>query len=111
MRQYFTPRLLPRLLAGEKLPPVPNIATINSVRPEVGIVKLESDPNHADSMRATVSIKSQSGGAKDLRLFRDGQLVAFREGDVKDGEYTFEGIRLPHQSEAACCLHGLCIQQ
>ncbi len=97
MRQYFTPRLLPRLLAGEKLPAVPNIAAIDRAQPEVSIAKLEPDPNHADSLRATVSIRSRSSGAKDLRLFRDGQLVAFREGDVKDGEYTFDAIRLPHR--------------
>ena len=103
MRQYYTPRLLPRLLAGEALPPVPNIANLNRVQPGVNIVTLEPDPNNADLVMATVSVKSQmsgtkASGAKDLRLFRDGQLVAFREGDLKDGEYVFEGIRISHRS-------------
>jgi WD40 repeat protein len=102
MRQYFTPRLLPRLLAGENLPPLPNIADLNRVTPEVSILRLEPDTKRVDSLRASVSVKSQtkggkSSGAKDLRLFRDGQLVAFRKGDLKDGEYIFEGIRLPHR--------------
>jgi uncharacterized caspase-like protein len=37
----------------------------------------------------------RSSGAQDLRIFRDGQLVKFQEGPLKDGEYVFDGIRLP----------------
>jgi hypothetical protein len=102
MRQYYTPRLLPRLLAGEKLPQLANIAALNRVQPEVTIRKLEPDAKHAGRLRATVSVKSQTNrgqasGARDLRLFRDGQLVAFHEGGLKNGEYVFDGIRLPHR--------------
>jgi WD40 repeat protein len=102
MRQYYTPRLRPRLLAGEKLPALPNIAALNRVQPGVKIVKVEADPKNSDNVRVVVEVKAETrngiaSGAKDLRLFRNGQMVAFREGDLKDGQYVFEGIRLAHR--------------
>jgi hypothetical protein len=102
MRQYYTPRLLSRLLAHDTLPPLPSIATLNRVQPEVGFVKVEADPKQAGYVRVVVSVKSQregtkASGAKDLRVFRDGQLVRFQEGQLKDGEYAFDGIPLAHK--------------
>jgi WD40 repeat protein/uncharacterized caspase-like protein len=100
MRQYYIPRLLPRLLAGEKLPPVPNIGNLNRVQPKVQILAPESDPVHPSEARVRVRVaRVGSSGAKDLRLFRNGQLVAFREGNIADGEYTFDAIRLPSQNK------------
>jgi WD40 repeat protein len=114
MRQYYTPRLLPRLLAehsvissgrpstGPGLPKLPSIAALNRIQPEVEIKQLEPDPNNKGLMRAVVSVKAgveggKSGGAQDLRLFRDGQLVKFIPGSLKDGEYPFDGIPLAHR--------------
>jgi WD40 repeat protein len=102
MRQYYTPRLLSRLLAQDPLPKLPGIESINRVQPEVQVVKVEADSNHAGALRAVVCVKSQqegakSSGARDLRLFRDGQLVGFREGNLSDGEYVFDNIRLAHK--------------
>ncbi|MFL6447307.1 MAG: caspase family protein [Bryobacteraceae bacterium] len=102
MRQYYTPRLLPRLLAHDPLPDLPDIAKLNRVQPEIHVVKVEAGPKNADALRVVLSVKSRregtnSSGAKDLRLFRDGQLVRFREGDLSDGEYVFDGIPIAHK--------------
>jgi hypothetical protein len=113
MRQYYTPRLVPRLLAahrlvstgsakGAQLPKLPSIAALNRVQPEVHIVKVEADLDHRDAMRVVVSVKARTeggkaSGAQDLRLFRDGQLVRFVAGNLEDGEYPFDGIPLAHK--------------
>ena len=78
MRQYYTPRLVPRLLAahglvssgsskGAELPKLPSIATLNRVQPEVHIIKVEPDPNHQDAMRVVVSVKARTDGGKSER--------------------------------------------
>ena len=102
MRQYYTPRLLPRVLAGERLPELPNIASLNRLQPQVTILALEPDPNHADALRAKVAVRrveknGKTSGARDLRLFRNGQLVDFRPGDLQDGDYIFDGIHVPQR--------------
>jgi WD40 repeat protein len=106
MRQYYTPRLLPRALSQESFPALPDIGSLNRLQPEVRILKIEPDPKHDGTVQAVISVKAQtkgkqSSGVKDLRLFRDGQLVDYREGDLKDGQYVLEGfhsdgILLPH---------------
>jgi hypothetical protein len=101
MRQYYTPKLLPKLLAGEKLPSLPDIAQINRVQPMVRTPVIEADPKDPDLVRVRVQVAQQSDGERasglqDLRLFRNGQLVGLREGPLQDGEYPFDGVRLPH---------------
>jgi WD40 repeat protein len=101
MRDYYTPRLLARILKGERLLPVRPIGEIkNRVQPEVEIVKAEPSPG--DPSRAEVSVRvasrtehGQASGVQDLRLFRDGQMVGYREGALKDGVYSFPKIQLP----------------
>ena len=100
MRDYYTPRLLARILGGEKLPPLPNIAQLNRVQPLVETPVIESRPTDPDRVRVRVKVAQRteagrSSGAQDLRIFRDGQLVKLQEGPLKDGEYVFDGIRLP----------------
>lgn len=111
MRDYYEPRLLPRLLAGEELPEVGGLESRNRVQPRVRIVKvapaadglatitaeIQKDQRHFG--RGTDSVLVRSGAA-DLRLFRDGQLVGYIDGALDASEddvvrYTFDGIRLP----------------
>ena len=54
----------------------------------------EAGTKHPGDALVVVSVNSQRdystlSGARDLRLFRDGQLVRFQEGDLKDSEYLF----------------------
>ena len=95
MRDYYEPRLLPRLLAGEKLPEIRSLAELNRAQPKVEIVKIDSEPGAAsdrtkpsDTVSVIVEVSGSSEevgledkkrrmetGAYDLRLYRDGQLV------------------------------------
>jgi WD40 repeat protein len=89
MRDYYEPRLLPRLLTGEALPAIRDIGQLNRVQPHVEITHIDVVPGHSDEVQITVEAESQSrtfpsgyqklpitSGVYDLRLFRDGQLVA-----------------------------------
>jgi WD40 repeat protein len=105
MQQYYTPKLLARLFAENNLPSVPNIASINRVQPTVSQPIVEEEPNRSGMVRVRVKVTSQtdgklSSGARDLRVFRDGRLVKFQAGALKNGEYTFDDIRLPHETES-----------
>ena len=95
MRQYYEPRLLQRLLSGEKLRNVPSLSSLNRIQPEVKISSIARQPENPDRVSVVVSVSSQSGtafrnekfeqmnsGCYDLRLFRDGQLV----GQYSDGK-------------------------
>jgi WD40 repeat protein/uncharacterized caspase-like protein len=90
MRDYYEPRLLPRLLAGDKFKPVRSLSELNRVQPSVRIVKAEAAPGAADAVAVTVEVARGEGkfvqagrevtretGVYDLRLFRNGQLVGY----------------------------------
>jgi WD40 repeat protein len=136
MRDYFKPRLLPQLLEGRPLPDVRPLHDLNRAQPQVDLVTIE--PEAGDGLvSVTVQVSSTEApvqrdktgkllesGAYDLRLFRDGQVVAQwpeaktspislqvssqtnREAwqnlhriDLIDGRYThtFSHIRLPQR--------------
>jgi WD40 repeat protein len=96
MRQYYTPRLFTRLLAGENLQPLPDLSTINRAQPAVSITSAQPDPQRRGRALVRIKVaKQNNSGAKDLRLFRDGQLVAFKEGDLDQPEYTFDNLQIP----------------
>jgi uncharacterized caspase-like protein len=113
-RQYYEPGLLRRFLAGEEFPPIPSIATLNPIQPKVRILDVVTDPGAPGRAKVRVEVAGAEGqvkrggryvtertGAFDLRLFRDGQLVGYRDGQVVDAPpgapvvVTFDGIRLP----------------
>jgi hypothetical protein len=80
VRQYYEPRLLSRLLAGETFPPVRALDQINRAQPRVGISSITPSGDGRVSVTVEVATtrdaKGRNGGAPDLRLFRAGQLVA-----------------------------------
>jgi WD40 repeat protein len=88
MRQYYEPRLLARVFAGEKLKPLPSLSQLNRTQPEVKITDIQ--PDSAETVQVTVevaTVKSEvqtstlgfalESGVYDVRLFRDGQLVGY----------------------------------
>jgi len=118
MRDYYTPRLLARIMNGETLPPVRSIADIkNRVQPDVTIVSVSGSKRHpgradlvvhaasrlepkkdveGNPLRdASGSVVMQASGLEDLRLFRNGQLVGYREGTLNDGDFAFADVQLP----------------
>ena len=119
MRDYYTPGLLTRVMKGETLPPLRSIAEITDrVQPQVSVKSVtasatipervdvvvhaesDSEPNrdeHGNPIRdARGNMEMQSSGLRDLRLFRDGQMVAdgYREGKLDDGDYVFRNVML-----------------
>jgi WD40 repeat protein len=108
MRDYYTPRLLSRIMSGEALPPIRSIAEItNRVQPDVSIVSVSASKTHpgrADVVVHAVSHtneKGQASGLQDLRLFRNGQMVGYLEGALKDDDFTFSDIQLPTSTKTA----------
>jgi WD40 repeat protein len=107
MRDYYTPRLLSRIMNGEKLPPIRSIAEIeNRVQPDITILSVKPSSAHSGHADVVVhatshtSEKGQASGLQDLRLFRNGQLVGYREGLLKDGDFAFSDIQLPTSAKS-----------
>ena len=120
MRDYYEPRLLPRILAGEAFKAVRSLANLNRRQPEVHITKIEPKAQAPDLVSVTVDVSearrglaahrrsaSADAGVYDLRLFRDGQLVGYGPKtsgrlavDPKSGRgsITFADIKLPQKS-------------
>lgn len=89
MRDYYEPRLLSRILAGETLKPVRNLQSLNRVQPGVSNIRV-SAPDTTGVVTVTLDIANQTSdsqrdatgklltsGVYDVRLFRDGQLVGY----------------------------------
>ena len=116
MKEYYEPGLLPRILNGETFPPIRSLLSLNRVQPVVKIAAVQRD-NERDTVTVTVEVAKATRtmlrngqpvpvttGVHDLKLFRDGQLVGFKEGALLLDEsgkatITFTDIRLPRQSE------------
>ena len=85
LRDYFEPRLLPRILAGAEFRPIRPLASLNRAQPQVAIVDVQLEPGTTDRAAIKVEISRPSdrpgtgsqreSEAYDLHLFRDGQLV------------------------------------
>lgn len=94
MRDYFEPRLIPRLLSGSTFPVRRSLEQLNRLQPDVRIESISPGPK-PDQVRVRVKVTGgdvPGRGARhatkafDLRLFRDGQLVKRWPGgpDVAD---------------------------
>jgi uncharacterized caspase-like protein len=127
MRPYYEPRLLPRLLTNDDFREIPSLERLNRVQPKVTITEVNKEGS--DAVTVTIDVENirhtyqrtnnpvVDSGAKDLRLFRDGQLVSYRDGDLfakpqpatvgcepiasqtQKCRAVFEHIRLPQQKD------------
>ncbi|HEX5708200.1 MAG TPA: PQQ-binding-like beta-propeller repeat protein [Pyrinomonadaceae bacterium] len=117
MREFYEPRLLARVVAGERFQPVRTLRDINRQQPRVRITDVTRRGDTDDAVDVTVEFESTEGqyragdatvarrsGVYDARLFRDGQLVAYEPaagGRVRVDEktqratLTFRDVRLP----------------
>ena len=117
MKEYYTPRLLPRLLAEEQLPPVRALGAINRVQPQIEIVGVQQESTMPKTVRVEVEVGATSkkfqrdgkdvvlsSGVYDVRLLREGQLVGYAPedpGEVRvDGKtgktrLMFRNVRIP----------------
>jgi WD40 repeat protein/uncharacterized caspase-like protein len=121
MKDYYEPRLLPRLLAGEKTRPIKSVTELNRVQPGVSIKEILWDGQGRDKVSVGVEVSAASGeflrdgrkislatGVYDLRLFRDGQQVGYAPatgGEIKvdpvtkKALITFSGVPLPRRKD------------
>jgi WD40 repeat protein len=94
MRDYDEPRLLSRILGGEKLPEVRDLSSLNRVQPIVEVLNIEQQEDSPELATVSVRVagarserqrdkngKPLETGVYDLRLFRDGQIVAQANSD------------------------------
>lgn len=117
MQEYYEPRLLSRLMAGDKLPAIKTLESLNRMQPGVEIVSVRPDAEKENAVTVTVQVQSPEGKQPpdgsdveasrdvfDLRLFRDGQLVGVfpdSPGRIKIDQESgkrvvvFDGIQLP----------------
>lgn len=88
MRDYYEPRLVSRILKGEKLQKLPSIAELNRNRAQIVKIEVMAGAPDAETVDVAVWVLSTPGiclrdgkdlpcesGVYDLRLYRDGQLV------------------------------------
>lgn len=109
LREYYEPRLLPRLLAGDAFAPVRDLSSLNRLQPSVRIVSVRTDASSPDLVSVQVEVAEARRGERrsgvfDLRLFRDGRLVGYApQGDgpvpldaqTGSATLTFDRIRIP----------------
>jgi WD40 repeat protein/uncharacterized caspase-like protein len=120
MRDYYEPRLLTRLLAGETFDPVESVASRNRTQPRVAISRVYRSPDRPDTVSVSVEVESVAGAAAagqppsesgvfDVRLFRDGQLVGYAPAGggrvevdpaTRKRTVTFDNVRLPRNAGA-----------
>jgi WD40 repeat protein/uncharacterized caspase-like protein len=116
MRDYYEPRLLARILSGERLAPVRALVEVNRAQPVVNITNVEQQKGRPEFARVTVEVSRPAGapvsngsGVYDLRLFRGGQLVSYAPaegGELKTDPLTgkatavFDDVRLPRPRDA-----------
>ncbi|MBX3288182.1 MAG: caspase family protein [Acidobacteria bacterium] len=107
MREYYEPKLLPRVLqcrrendCGNEFKAVRDLTSLNTTQPQVRITEVRPGTEQ-DTILVTVEVqnavsarqkgsdgKPMNSGANDLRLFRNGQLVGYapaENGPVKLG--------------------------
>ena len=97
MRDYYEPRLLTRILNGDKFKPVRALSELNRLQSHVKITDVRPDARHPGHVEITVEAAgvrraaAESGqpattAVHDLRLFRNGQMVGYAEGKLADAE-------------------------
>jgi WD40 repeat protein len=87
LRDYYEPRLLPRILNGDLFKPVRSLSLLNRSQPQVKISDIRQQKDNLDLVTVTVEVSKSTGQSKlanritaesgvfDVRLFRNGQIV------------------------------------
>ena len=110
MRDYYEPKLLERILTGAPLRPIRDISTLNRTQPGVVIKEVKPDgPGTAQVTVEVTNVTSQKqldakgqplqSGVFDVRLFRDGQMVANSTSEASLETYVSAAGELNQSSE------------
>ena len=104
---YYEPRLLGRRLKAEAFPPLPSPAQRNRVVPDIRFTNILStgrDTLGTNLADVTLALsegqrRGQKSGLGDIKLYRDGQIVAVQSGvQFSSGDQTtvtFKDVKLP----------------
>jgi WD40 repeat protein len=104
MRDYYEPRLLRKLLSGEALKQVRDLSTLNIAQPVITIRKVKPDgpgtvqvtleaANTSSSIRLDDRGRPMQSGVFDVKLLRDGQLVASSINEEALTDHTAKNSR------------------
>jgi uncharacterized caspase-like protein len=120
MREYYEPRLLPRIFSGAVFPPITDIKSLNRMQPDVKIVSIEPVKNRRARLNVTVEVAEKitvtnkngkeivrRSGIRDLRLFRNDQWVGYhpqKNGQIildrnNKKRIIFSDIKIPRQKD------------
>jgi len=130
-REYWRPGLLADIMAGKEVePPNQDLSAIDIRQPQVQITKVDGQPTVGQSAGQPVKLgnavsdrnvevqidivddqkassqpnQTQSSGAKDLRLFRNGSLTKLWQGDVFEKQSGCElALTKPGEPRRAIC--------
>ena len=110
MRDYYEPRLLSRILKGDRFCELPSLDELNRVQPKVEGIKVIPKRSHNGLVTVKVDVSSEAGaclkdgeharcesGVYDLRLYRDGQLVG--QSPSPTGDVTTSSCPGPARKE------------
>jgi WD40 repeat protein len=115
MRQFFEPRLLQRLFDHDDFGEVPRLTELNRVQPKVTITDVRSAADNTAIVAVEVEgvvrgferggkMVGVESGARDLRLFRDGRLVGYSDGDLFATAGATAGVRCePIEGRRSAC--------
>ena len=114
MRDYYEPDLMRKVMAGENMRPVQPMLDLNRAQPEVEILSVEPNPAKTDTVKIQIKVTGgrkkylKNGrkvvditGAHDLKVFRNGKLVTYKDGEItinKKRGFTIgriDDIRIP----------------
>lgn len=112
LREYYEPRLLLRLLNGERMSAVRPLGSLNRVQPTVAIQEIVASRSMPGRVDVTVAVQDvvsngRHSGVYDVRLFRNGQLVGAApdapgplavEPATGGKVLKFPGIRIPRST-------------
>jgi WD40 repeat protein len=114
MRDYYEPRLLPRLLNGEKFKQTRNLSDLNRVQPQIRIAGIERQKDKPDLVTVTVEVaKARSERQRDkqnnlretdvydIRLFRNGQIVGQFPSEAHSQSGAATRLRIADAQELA----------
>ncbi len=84
MKEYYEPRLLPRILQGEAFPPITGLADLNRVQPGVEILAVRPDPETPSQVAVTVEVAGKKKAF--MPLWRRGSARQWRIRPPKTAE-------------------------